>query len=164
MDAHIIQPQAEVTSSEMECIVCLDIGKALTCDEYRTQIVIGTMDDVLGRPCPGHDSLFRFLLSKLPKDKVSPDFQLSIFLGNAPDHGASLQLWGSDTERLRYYSNYELLLVRASGSSPTAGVGRILDTDWVDTGVLREWLSGVWQITTAAAETRLTLPRFHQPG
>ncbi|KAK7918086.1 hypothetical protein PG985_009960 [Apiospora marii] len=140
MGADILPLQLEVTGDEPACTVCLSIKKVLTSEEYCTEIDIRTIYNVLEKPCPGHDSLLRFLLLGLPKDQVSPDYPLKIYVRDNRGYRANLQLAGTDLIEWAWHQDYELILARGWGSQPTVGLGRALDTDWVDTGLLRDWV------------------------
>ncbi|KAK8849046.1 heterokaryon incompatibility protein-domain-containing protein [Apiospora arundinis] len=121
---------------QQACGVCRDIKAAFT---EKRPVQLGLVNDILKTPCPGHDALLQFLLqtpSREGRTVKSPNCHL--WVRGISEYVGWITLVSIDVVDVTSY--HEVILVNESCTVGTPGTRRVLDTDWVDTGILREWL------------------------
>lgn len=130
------------------CNICRDIKTALTQPE--SSFNFGPIQEILQQPCAGHDDLLRHL-----KDGSPEDFEI-VTVSNVSSGGGEIQLSRAD---MMQGIVMEALLLPASGDTQAPGLGRKLDTDWVDIDMLREWMCGCLEGHDSICGNPLKLPR-----
>ncbi|KAK8133524.1 hypothetical protein PG984_005536 [Apiospora sp. TS-2023a] len=125
-------------TSRKPCGVCRDIKAAFT---QKQSFQLGLVNDILKTPCPGHDALLQFLVqtpSREGRTVKSPNCHL--WVKGISEHVGWMTLVNLDVVGVTAY--HEVILVSGSSAIGTPGTRRVLDPDWVDIGLLREWVGG----------------------
>ncbi|CAH0028406.1 unnamed protein product [Clonostachys rhizophaga] len=71
-------------------------------------------------------------------ESLGPQDELVLFPSPQGTFGGTIQFWKVDDKR--YVSSPELLLAAKSSHRQVSGLGRILDSNWVNIGLLKEWI------------------------
>ncbi|KAK7977035.1 hypothetical protein PG988_004525 [Apiospora saccharicola] len=128
LDAHSQQP----------CGVFRDIKAAFA---QKQSFQLGLVSDILKTPCPGHDALLQYLVQtplREGRTVESPDCHL--WVRGISEHVGCMTLVSLDGTELE--ASHEVILVSGSSEITAPGTRRVLDPDWVDIGLLREWVGG----------------------
>ncbi|OCL15173.1 hypothetical protein AOQ84DRAFT_279507 [Glonium stellatum] len=122
----------------LDCEVCQNIWRRFADQDATHEINLGSFEDALSSQCPGHTPLvehFRDYCRNCRKGDAS--FRDSDDMGiRAAVKGSSITLTESLSKLGLFWG---LLLGKKDSVSNHPGTGRILDPDWADLDVVREW-------------------------
>ncbi|KAK8873513.1 heterokaryon incompatibility protein-domain-containing protein [Apiospora arundinis] len=122
---------------------------------------LGPVGDILKKPCPDHDPLLQFIFQNtgFSEDELPPSPQDNL-IGQITNERKFIGLSNSGEGFEYCSSDHEILLVDASSNAQTPGLGRVPDTDWVDTGLLREWMGECLAEHSDMCDNLLKLPHI----
>ena len=127
--------QIALSDTFLDCKVCHDIWHGFTDYDATYQINLGSFEDALLSKCARHTPLverFRdFCHSRNATFRGSDDIGL-----RAGKNGHSVKFTASISKGGLYWN---LLLVKQNSVPDHVGIGRILDPDWVDLGIVKQW-------------------------
>ncbi|KAF7541336.1 hypothetical protein G7054_g725 [Neopestalotiopsis clavispora] len=124
------------------CTLCQNIKMALT--SPRSLLPGGFLNELMNMPCQDHVDLIIHLIKTRQKtplhtrygSKWTMPYLILSSLHDGP--GAKLQLRDLRDSRA-WYVEHDWLLVQSSAEAPIPGRGRLLDSDWVEIEILRNW-------------------------
>ncbi|KAM0421400.1 hypothetical protein ACHAPT_010754 [Fusarium lateritium] len=111
-----------------DCVTCQTIWRRLTDPEFMDAINLGSHEEALSTSCPNH---------KLLVQKFTEYAEASNDIGfTEGEKGSSVEMFESISD---LGVSWQLLLAKDSSIPHHPGTGRVLDPDWVDLGMLKEW-------------------------
>ncbi|KAK8108830.1 hypothetical protein PG984_014631 [Apiospora sp. TS-2023a] len=134
-DLHSQISQPENSTYNPACDICRDVKRGLTQPSY---IDFGSVNAILAKRRPCHDALFHFL-NRHPSTDSVPNGYRKINLWNMDGTGGEFELIIDDETWIA--SDHALLEGNVPDTMGTSGLVRLLDADWVEEDLLREWLS-----------------------
>ena len=118
-----------------DCKVCHDIWRGFADPNATIEINLGSFNDAVRSECPRHTPLVERFRNHCHhgNDRTRDSDDVGICKGR----------WGDDVTLIESISKggctWSLLLVKQDSVRDHVGIGRILDPDWVDLGIVKQW-------------------------
>ena len=116
----------------LDCKVCRDIWRGFADPNATYNIKLGSLKDAVSSECPGHTPLverFRDVCLNVVFNTRDLD-DVGISVGKTEERVLSLSTGGA---------SWSLLLAKQDSVPDHVGTGRILDPDWVDLDIVKQW-------------------------
>ena len=127
--------QIALSDTLLHCKVCHDIWRGFADHNATVEINLGSFKDAVLSECPRHTPLVERFRDYCHdgKDMTRDSYDVGICAGK---WGPNIRFLESISKGGRYWS---LLLVKQKLAPDHVGIGRILDPDWVDLGIVKQW-------------------------
>ena len=127
--------QIAVPDTLLDCKVCHDIWRGFADHDATIEINLGSFNDGMRSECPRHTPLVerfrKYCNYGIDIDRVSDDV------------GICKGRWGDNVALIKSISKggpyWSLLLAKQTSVPDHVGTGRILDPDWADLGIIKQW-------------------------
>lgn len=118
-----------------DCTICQDIWKLFSDRKSARAVNLGSFPEALSTPCPFHKPLVQAFYDYVADGtQAAPDTQ-DVGLTCGADDGRSVSIVQSIS---KLGCVWDLLLVKNALVESHAGIGRVLDPDWANLGMLQQ--------------------------
>ena len=127
--------QIAVPDTLLDCKVCHDIWRGFADRNATIEINLGSFNDAVRSECPRHTPLVEHFRDHCHdrNDRTR----------DSHDVGISKGRWGENVTMIESISKggicWSLLFVKQNSVPDHVGIGRILDPDWVDLSIVKQW-------------------------
>lgn len=124
-----------LSDTSLDCKVCHDIWRRFADHNAIHEINLGSFEDALSSECPRHIPLVERFRNFCHKGNAAIRDSNDVGI-RAGENMGRVQLTQSLSKGGRFWN---LLLVKQDSIPDHVGIGRILDPDWVDLDIVKQW-------------------------